>query len=80
MTAENDKIKYPGEEGFWKQSPKLIELQEDLGSIWQGLQEAPSFPEEELTSKSAGDLIAIHTKNQQYESYEIFELGATSKG
>ncbi len=77
MAVEKGDIKYPEPERFWRQSPKLIELQGDLGTVWNDLEATPSFPEEELLSKGAGDLIAIHTKNPQYESYEIFELDST---
>lgn len=68
--------KYPGPEGFWRQSPELIGLQDDLKQLWLGLEASPPFPEGDITSKKPGDLIAIRSRNPQYESYKIFELGS----
>lgn len=77
--SKEDQIKYPGAEGFWRQSPELIPLQEDLGKLWQSLEETPSFPEAEITSRGEGDVIAVRTRNSQYESYHVYELGSTPR-
>ena len=66
---------YPGPEGFWEQSPQLIEMQGDLSGFWAQLEAVSKFPSGELSQRKPGEIIAIRRVFSEYECYKIFPLG-----
>lgn len=78
MTS-GEEPRYPGPEGFWRQSPELMGLQKELEQLWDRLEQLPQLPEPELTSMETGEIIAIKSQNRQYTDYRILELGSTPR-
>lgn len=69
-----ERRKYPGPERFWRQSPELMGMQNELRELWDRLEEIPSFPEEKILLKSPGKIIAIKKQTDLYTDYKIFKL------
>ena len=75
MTEE--KREYPGPEMFWRDSPELIEMQNELRALWKRLERVQGFPEEELLKRKEGDVVGIKTTTSQYQKYTLLELART---
>lgn len=67
---------YPGPEGFWRTSPELIGMQEDLEKLWNNLEGLSALEDGQILDLRENDLIAVKRYGTP-STYKIFELGYT---